>query len=45
MLGSITHIVGVKFTLDFPLSVVGVFCYLILTLMVLFYSVPLYPLI
>ena len=32
MLGSIRHIVGVKFTLDFPLSVLGVFCYLILTL-------------
>ena len=29
MLGSIRHIVGVKFTLDFPLSFPGVFCYLI----------------
>ena len=32
MLGSIRQIVGVKFTLDFSLSVLGVFCYLILTL-------------
>ena len=32
MLGPIRQIVGVKFTLDFPLSVLGVFCYLILPL-------------
>ena len=32
MLGSIRHIVRVQFTLDFPLSFLGVFCYLILTL-------------
>ena len=32
MLGSIRKIVGVKFTLDFPLSALGLFCYLILPL-------------
>ena len=32
MLGSIRHIVRVEFPSDFPLSVLGVFCYLILTL-------------
>ena len=42
MLGSIRHIVGVKFTLDFPLSFPGVFLLLNVKLTLNFDSAPLF---